>query len=261
MSTSAIGSRPEPCWRILPRPNSTTRLRKPRRRWPRTRRHCSRPQASRDLADVTNGRDSKLVKQGWLTLQQGDNDRLTLKAQQAAVGVAQSNIAAQEAQIRVLEQEKAYQRVVAPFDGVITQRNIDNGSLVTVRIDLHVHADAPGRDPHPGVRPAGRGFRAWARRRCGGPCPGDSGSQLSRQGHAHRERVAAGQPDTADRNRRSQSGRRAQSRNLLHRRTVYSAQDAIDDHTGRRGRIRSERPARRGGREWHRPFAEDHDRA
>jgi RND family efflux transporter MFP subunit len=88
-------------------------------------------QASRDLADVTNGRDSKLVKQGWLTLQQGDNDRLTLQAQQAAVGVAQSNIAAQQAQIRVLEQEKAYQRVIAPFDGVITQRNIDNGSLVT----------------------------------------------------------------------------------------------------------------------------------
>jgi RND family efflux transporter MFP subunit len=87
-------------------------------------------QASRDLADVTNARDSKLVKQGWLTLQQGDNDRLTLAAQQAAVGVAESNIAAQEAQIRVLEQEKAYQRVVAPFDGVITQRNIDNGSLV-----------------------------------------------------------------------------------------------------------------------------------
>jgi RND family efflux transporter MFP subunit len=88
-------------------------------------------EASRDLSDVTNGRDSKLVKQGWLTLQQGDNDRLTLKAQQAAVGVAQSNIAAQQAQIRVLGQEKAYQRVVAPFDGVITQRNIDNGSLVT----------------------------------------------------------------------------------------------------------------------------------
>ena len=88
-------------------------------------------QASRELAEVTNARDSKLVTQGWLTLQQGDNDRLTLKAQQAAVGVAQANIAAQEAQIRVLQQQKAYQRVVAPFDGVITQRNIDNGSLVT----------------------------------------------------------------------------------------------------------------------------------
>ena len=88
-------------------------------------------QASRELAQVTNARDSNLVKQGWLTLQQGDNDRLTLQAQQAAVGVAQSNISAQEAQIRILEQEKAYQRVIAPFDGVITQRNIDNGSLVT----------------------------------------------------------------------------------------------------------------------------------
>jgi RND family efflux transporter MFP subunit len=87
-------------------------------------------QASRELADVTNARDSKLVTQGWLTRQQGDNDRLTLQAQQAAVGVAVSNIVAQEAQIRILVQEKAYQRVVAPFDGVITQRNIDNGSLV-----------------------------------------------------------------------------------------------------------------------------------
>lgn len=87
-------------------------------------------EASRELAEVTNARDSNLVKQGWLTAQQGDNDRLTLRAQQAAERAAQSNIAAQEAQIKVLEQQKTYQSVVAPFDGVITQRNIDNGSLV-----------------------------------------------------------------------------------------------------------------------------------
>jgi RND family efflux transporter MFP subunit len=86
--------------------------------------------ASRELARVTNDRDGRLVKQGWVTLQQGDTDRLTLDAQQAAVGVAQSNIAAQQALIKVLGQQKAYQSVVAPFDGVITQRNIDNGSLV-----------------------------------------------------------------------------------------------------------------------------------
>jgi len=122
-------------------------------------------EASRELAQVTNARNSNLVKQGWLTQQQGDNDRLTLAAQQAAVGVAQSNIIAQEAQIRILEQEKAYQRVVAPFDGVVTQRNIDNGSLVqsgstlmytvmhsdVIRIQLFVPQDeafgvAPGVD-------------------------------------------------------------------------------------------------------------------
>jgi RND family efflux transporter MFP subunit len=86
--------------------------------------------ASRDLAKVTNDRDGDLVKKGWVTPQQGDTDRLTLAAQQAAVGVAQSNIAAQQALIRMLHQQKAYQSVVAPFDGIITQRNIDTGSLV-----------------------------------------------------------------------------------------------------------------------------------
>ena len=65
-----------------------------------------------------------------MTPQQGDTDRLTLNAQQAAVAVAQANIAAQEALVRVLRQQKAYQSVVAPLDGIITQRNVDTGSLV-----------------------------------------------------------------------------------------------------------------------------------
>jgi len=86
--------------------------------------------ASRELARVTNERDGKLVQQGWVTLQQGDTDRLTLQAQHAAVGVAQSNIAAQQALLKVLGQQRDYLSVAAPFDGVITQRNVDNGSLV-----------------------------------------------------------------------------------------------------------------------------------
>jgi RND family efflux transporter MFP subunit len=86
--------------------------------------------ASRDLASVTSARDSDLVKKGWLTAEQGDTDRLTLQAQNAAVAVAQSNVAAQQALLKVLGQEKAYQSVVAPFDGTITQRAVDVGALV-----------------------------------------------------------------------------------------------------------------------------------
>jgi RND family efflux transporter MFP subunit len=71
-----------------------------------------------------------LVDKGWVTPQQGTIDVQTLKAQEAAVGVAEANAAAQRAQIQVLTQQKAYQRVVAPFDGVITQRNVDVGTLV-----------------------------------------------------------------------------------------------------------------------------------
>lgn len=86
--------------------------------------------ANRDLAQVTWDRDSKLVQEGWTTQQQGDTDRLTLQARDAAVAVAVANIEAQSAQLRVLQQQKVYQSVVAPFDGVITQRNVDVGSLV-----------------------------------------------------------------------------------------------------------------------------------
>jgi RND family efflux transporter MFP subunit len=87
-------------------------------------------QANRDLANVTWGRDKPLVEKGWVTPQQGDTDRLGLAAQDAAVAVAQANIKQQDAQLQVLHQQKDYQSVVAPFDGVITQRNIDIGSLV-----------------------------------------------------------------------------------------------------------------------------------
>jgi RND family efflux transporter MFP subunit len=87
-------------------------------------------QANRELAKVTWDRDGPLVKQGWLTAQQGTTDIQTLKAQEAGVSVAQANVVAEEAQLQVLHQQKLYQRVVAPFDGVITQRNIDIGSLV-----------------------------------------------------------------------------------------------------------------------------------
>jgi RND family efflux transporter MFP subunit len=87
-------------------------------------------QSNRDLAAVTWGRDKPLVQEGWVTPQQGDVDRLTLAADQAAVGVADANVKAQEAQIRVLQQQQTYQSVVAPFDGHITARNVDVGSLV-----------------------------------------------------------------------------------------------------------------------------------
>ncbi|MBV8320165.1 MAG: efflux RND transporter periplasmic adaptor subunit [Hyphomicrobiales bacterium] len=87
-------------------------------------------QANKNLAQVTWDRDKGLVEKGWVTPQQGDIDRFTLNAREAAVGVAQANVAAQQAQLNVLYQQKAYQRVVAPFDGVVTQRNIDVGDLV-----------------------------------------------------------------------------------------------------------------------------------
>jgi RND family efflux transporter MFP subunit len=83
------------------------------------------------LDQVTWGRDAVLVHDGWVTHQQGDVDRFTLQAQQNATQAAQYNAGAMQAQLSYYNQQRVYQQVVAPFDGVITQRNIDVGSLIT----------------------------------------------------------------------------------------------------------------------------------
>ncbi|HEY4807422.1 MAG TPA: efflux RND transporter periplasmic adaptor subunit [Roseiarcus sp.] len=87
-------------------------------------------QANSGLAQVTWDRDRPLVKEGWATEQQGTVDMQTLKAQEAAVAVAQHNVAAQENLLKQLRQNRNYALVVAPFNGVITHRNVDVGSLV-----------------------------------------------------------------------------------------------------------------------------------
>jgi RND family efflux transporter MFP subunit len=87
-------------------------------------------QANATLAQATWGRDKPLLKDGWVTGHQGDIDLQTVKADEAAVSVAQANVSAQERLLRVLRQNRAYASVVAPFDGIITQRNVDVGSLV-----------------------------------------------------------------------------------------------------------------------------------
>ncbi len=87
-------------------------------------------QANLKLAQVTWDRDRPLVGQGWATQQQGTVDVQTLRADDAAVSVARANVTAQENLIKTLRQDRNYALVTAPFNGVITQRNVDIGSLV-----------------------------------------------------------------------------------------------------------------------------------
>jgi multidrug resistance efflux pump len=196
---------------------------------------------------VTGDRDSKLVQQGWATQQQGGTDRLTLEARDAAVAVATANITAQNAQLRVLTQQKNYQSVVAAFDGVMTQRNVDIGALVqadaangtflfilmqsdTIRIQLYVPQDEAF-----GVAP---GTAAVVR------VPEMPGPRLSGNGDAHCRRVAAGYANALDQDRCAQSGH-VIAGGLLHRRTEYPAQDAVARRAVRGDRLQPQRSQRR----------------
>jgi RND family efflux transporter MFP subunit len=88
-------------------------------------------EAQRASTQVTSMRSTVLAKEGWDTLEQGDVNRYSYQAQSHATTAAQYNAAAMEQQLKYYNQQKIYQQVVAPFDGVITQRNIDVGSLIT----------------------------------------------------------------------------------------------------------------------------------
>jgi HlyD family secretion protein len=89
------------------------------------------------LADVTNSRTLRLATQGWESKQNADNTRLGLASKLAAVAnaeagvrVAEANVRAQQATVQRLLQLTQYEKIEAPFNGVITARNVDNGDLV-----------------------------------------------------------------------------------------------------------------------------------
>src|SRR6202047_4160297 len=86
-------------------------------------------EAQRASTQVTSKRISVLANEGWATKELGDTDWYGFQAQRHATTAAQYNAAAIEQQLKYYNQQKIYQQVVAPFDGVITQRNIDVGSL------------------------------------------------------------------------------------------------------------------------------------
>jgi RND family efflux transporter MFP subunit len=88
-------------------------------------------EAQRASTDVTSRRISILAKDSWATQELADTDRYNFQAQTHATTAAEYNAAAMQAQLRYFNQQKIYQQIVAPFDGVITQRNIDVGSLIT----------------------------------------------------------------------------------------------------------------------------------
>jgi membrane fusion protein, multidrug efflux system len=87
-------------------------------------------QATADLGKVTDQRTSRLVAQGWSSQEQGDTDRLTSASRTAALAVARANVSAQQAAVSRLQELAQFEQVKAPFDGVVTARNVDIGDLV-----------------------------------------------------------------------------------------------------------------------------------
>ena len=88
-----------------------------------SRAELERMQANADLAGVTSNRWQALLAKHAVSQQEADQARSNYIAAQAAVDASKANV-------RRLEQLQSYERIIAPFDGIITARNTDIGDLI-----------------------------------------------------------------------------------------------------------------------------------
>ena len=80
-------------------------------------------QANYNIAKITASRWEFLVSTGSVSQQETDQAKSALVAQKAAADASQSNV-------RRLEELQSFEKIYAPFDGVITARNTDIGALI-----------------------------------------------------------------------------------------------------------------------------------
>lgn len=80
-------------------------------------------QANAHLSEITSSRYAELLKTDGVSKQEVDNAAGDLAAKRAIVQSAEANV-------HRLEEMKSFQRIYAPFSGVITRRNVDTGTLI-----------------------------------------------------------------------------------------------------------------------------------
>lgn len=80
-------------------------------------------QANERLSQITATRYTELLKTDGVSKQEVDNANGDLEAKRATTQSSEANV-------RRLQELKSFQRVYAPFSGVITQRNVDIGTLI-----------------------------------------------------------------------------------------------------------------------------------
>jgi RND family efflux transporter MFP subunit len=81
-------------------------------------------QANLDLANTTSTRYQNLLKTNSVSKQETDVAMSDASAKKAAVDASMANV-------RRLEQLQSFEKVYAPFDGIVTARNTDVGRLIS----------------------------------------------------------------------------------------------------------------------------------
>jgi RND family efflux transporter MFP subunit len=89
-------------------------------------------QANLTLARIAAKRWQTLAKDHAVSQQEADEKQATLEAREADVESGKAAILAQEANVRRLEELQSFEQITAPFEGVVTSRTVDVGTLVSL---------------------------------------------------------------------------------------------------------------------------------
>ena len=99
--------------------------------------------ANLELARTTMVRYQGADKEGAVAKEALDQSVATFRTAGAAVAAAQATVDANQATVRQYEAMTSFERVLAPFDGVVTQRNVDVGALITAGSPVNNISVAP----------------------------------------------------------------------------------------------------------------------
>jgi RND family efflux transporter MFP subunit len=90
-------------------------------------------EANAALAETTMNRyvELKNANAGAISQLQIDEQQATVQTSIASVKAAQASIGVNEAMVQMYSDLQSFEKIVAPFAGVITARNVDPGALVT----------------------------------------------------------------------------------------------------------------------------------
>lgn len=116
---------------IIDAPEVDQQLQQARAALDQTKAAVGKSQSDLNLAEVTYQRYYKLASTNSVTAQDLDTTRATLLADQANLKAAEANVGAAQANVQRLEQLVDFEKVTAPFSGVVTGRTYDVGALIT----------------------------------------------------------------------------------------------------------------------------------
>lgn len=118
---------------VIDAPDLDRQVQQARANLAQSQSNLAQMQAQLHLASVTWDRYKVLVSKGVFSRQDGDTQEANYRVAEANVHAAENTV---EGNRQNLEREivlQQYERVTAPFSGIITARNVDVGSLITAQ--------------------------------------------------------------------------------------------------------------------------------